>query len=31
MIEQRQKDLLPTDFESENDSLGGFGLEQFSP
>jgi len=31
MIEQRQKDLLPTDFESENDSLGGFCLEQFSP
>ena len=31
MIEQRQNDLLPTDFESENDSLGGFGLEQFSP
>jgi len=31
MIEQRQKDLLPTDFESENDSLGGFGLEQFGP
>ena len=31
MSEQRQKDLLPTDFESENDSLGGFGLEQFSP
>jgi hypothetical protein len=30
MIEQRQNDLLPTDFESAgNDSLGGFGLEQF--
>ena len=32
MIEQRQNDLLPTDFESTgNDSLGGFGLEQFTP
>ena len=32
MIEQRQNDLLPTDFESSgNDSLGGFGLEQFMP
>jgi len=32
MIEQRQNDLLPTDFESAgNDSLGGFGLEQFMP
>ena len=32
MIEQRQNDLLPTDFESAgNDSLGGFGLEQFGP
>ena len=32
MIEQRQNDLLPTDFESAgNDSLGGFGLEQFEP
>jgi len=32
MIEQRQNDLLPTDFESSgNDSLGGFGLEQFAP
>ena len=30
MIEQRQNDLLPTDFESENDSSEGFGLEQFS-
>jgi hypothetical protein len=29
MINQRQNDLLPTDFESQNDSLGGFGLEQF--
>jgi len=32
MIEQRQNDLLPTDFESSgNDSMGGFGLEQFAP
>ena len=31
MINQRQNDLLPTNFESENDSIGGFGLEQFSP
>ena len=32
MIAQRQNDLLPTDFESSgNDSLGGFGLEQFGP
>ena len=32
MIEQRQNDLLPTDFESAgNDNLGGFGLEQFTP
>ena len=31
MINQRQHDLLPTDFESQNDSLGGFGLEQFNP
>jgi hypothetical protein len=32
MIEQRQNDLLPTDFESAgNDNLGGFGLEQFEP
>jgi hypothetical protein len=31
MIEQRQNDLLPTDFESAgNDNLGGFGLEQFT-
>ena len=28
MINQRQNDLLPTNFESENDSMGGgFGLE----
>ena len=26
MISQRQNDTLPTDFESQNDSLGGFGL-----
>ena len=31
MIDQRQNDLLPTDFESQNDSLDGFGLEGFSP
>jgi len=32
LIEQRQNDLLPTDFESAgNDNLGGFGLEQFEP
>ncbi len=32
MIEQRQNDLLPTDFESAgNDNLGGIGLEQFTP
>ena len=32
MIEQRQNDLLPTNFESSgNDNLGGFGLEQFEP
>jgi len=32
MIEQRQNDLLPTDFESAGDNnLGGFGLEQFTP
>ena len=32
MIEQRQNDLLPTDFESAgNDGLGGIGLEQFAP
>jgi len=31
MIEQRQNDLLPTDFESSgNDELGGFGLEQLA-
>ena len=32
LINQRQNDLLPTDFESAgNDNLGGFGLEQFDP
>ena len=32
MISQRQNDTLPTDFESAgNDSLGGFGLDQFGP
>ena len=32
MISQRQNDELPKDFESTgNDSLGGFGLEQFTP
>ncbi len=32
MIDQRQNDLLPTDFESQgNDNLGGFGLDQFGP
>ena len=31
MIDQRQNDLLPTDFESQNDSLDGFGLESFNP
>ena len=32
LINQRQNDLLPTDFESAgNDNLGGFGLEQFGP
>ena len=32
LINQRQNDLLPTDFESKGyDNLGGFGLEQFTP
>ena len=31
LIDQRKNDLLPKNFESSgNDSLGGFGLEQFS-
>jgi len=32
LIDQRQNDSLPKDFESAgNDNLGGFGLEQFGP
>jgi hypothetical protein len=31
LIDQRQNDLLPKNFESTNDSLGGFDLEQFTP
>ena len=32
LIDQRKNDLLPKDFESAgNDTLGGFGLEQFEP
>jgi hypothetical protein len=31
LIDQRKNDLLPKNFESSNDSLGGFGLEQFAP
>jgi len=32
LINQRQNDLLPTDFESAgNDSLGGFDLNKFGP
>jgi len=32
LINQRQNDLLPTNFESAgNDNLDGFGLEQFGP
>ena len=32
LIDQRKNDLLPKNFESAgNDSLGGFGLEQFMP
>ena len=32
LIDQRQNDLLPTNFESSgNDILDGFGLEQFTP
>jgi len=32
LIDQRQNDLLPTNFESSgNDNLDGFGLEQFTP
>jgi hypothetical protein len=31
LIEQRKNNLPPIDFESENDSLDGFDLAQFSP
>ena len=31
MIQQRQNDGAPIDFESTNDSLGDFGLEAFGP
>ena len=31
MISQRQNDLLPKNFESENDGLSGLNLEQFVP
>jgi hypothetical protein len=31
LIEQRQKDLPAMNFESEEDSLDGFDLEQFNP
>ena len=31
LIEQRQKDLPAMDFESDEDSLDGFSLEQFNP
>ena len=32
LIDQRQNDLLPKNFESSgNDGLGGFGLDQFTP
>ena len=32
LIDQRKNDLLPKNFESAgNDTLGGFGLEQFTP
>ncbi len=32
LIDQRQNDLLPKNFESAgNDNLDGFGLEQFNP
>jgi len=32
LIDQRKNDLLPKNFESAgNDTLGGFGLEQFGP
>jgi len=31
LINQRQNDLLPKNFESSNDNLDGFSLEQFTP
>jgi hypothetical protein len=31
MIQQRNNDGTPIDFESTNDSLGDFGLEAFGP
>ena len=32
LIDQRKNDLLPKNFESAgNDTMGGFGLEQFEP
>tara|TARA_R110000751_G_scaffold71279_1_gene144148 strand:+ start:1111 stop:3513 length:2403 start_codon:yes stop_codon:yes gene_type:complete len=31
LISQRKNDLLPKDFESQNDGLGGLNLEQFTP
>jgi hypothetical protein len=31
MIQQRQTDGPPKNFESSNDSIGDFGLEAFSP
>ena len=31
MISQRQNDLLPKNFESQNDGLSGLNLEQFMP
>ena len=31
MIQQRQNDGPPINFESSNDSIGDFGLEAFSP
>jgi len=31
MIQQRQNDGMPIDFESTNDSLGDFGIEAFGP
>ncbi len=32
LIDQRKNDLLPKNFESAgSDTLGGFGLEQFTP